>query len=83
MHVHMMFLVSNASLQEAGPARVAHTPARPTPNDARTDAARHLPPSRPGPQERGMKRECSWDAAAQQYEQIISWACMDPPFCNT
>lgn len=32
-------------------------------------------------QERGMRREASWDQAAQQYEQIISWACMDAPFC--
>ena len=32
-------------------------------------------------QERGMRREASWDQAAQQYEQIISWAHMDPPFC--
>ncbi|KXZ45496.1 hypothetical protein GPECTOR_54g238 [Gonium pectorale] len=31
---------------------------------------------------RGMAREASWDQAAQQYEQIISWALMDPPYCR-
>ncbi|GLC42205.1 hypothetical protein PLESTB_000642100 [Pleodorina starrii] len=31
---------------------------------------------------RGMTREASWDQAAQQYEQIISWALMDPPYCR-
>eukprot|EP00198_Chlamydomonas_reinhardtii_P009360 XP_001698697.1 soluble starch synthase [Chlamydomonas reinhardtii] len=31
---------------------------------------------------RGMAREASWDGAAQQYEQIIDWAFMDPPYCR-
>ncbi|KAG2432682.1 hypothetical protein HYH02_006667 [Chlamydomonas schloesseri] len=31
---------------------------------------------------RGMKREASWDGAAQQYEQIIDWSFMDPPYCR-
>ncbi|GFR41537.1 hypothetical protein Agub_g2250 [Astrephomene gubernaculifera] len=31
---------------------------------------------------RGMQREASWDQAAQQYEQIISWALVDPPYCQ-
>lgn len=33
-------------------------------------------------QERGMKRECSWDNAAQQYEQIFEWSITDPPYCR-
>lgn len=28
-----------------------------------------------------MTREASWDQAAQEYEQIISWAKMDAPYC--
>ncbi|EFJ41340.1 hypothetical protein VOLCADRAFT_98674 [Volvox carteri f. nagariensis] len=31
---------------------------------------------------RGMTREASWDQAAQQYEQIINWTFMDPPYCR-
>ncbi|KAG9448233.1 hypothetical protein H6P81_014361 [Aristolochia fimbriata] len=29
---------------------------------------------------RGMQRNCSWDNAAVQYEQIFSWALLDPPY---
>ncbi|KAL8240805.1 hypothetical protein R6Q59_014160 [Mikania micrantha] len=29
---------------------------------------------------RGMERECSWDNAAVQYEQVFEWALMDPPY---
>ncbi|GMH34036.1 hypothetical protein BSKO_01870 [Bryopsis sp. KO-2023] len=32
-------------------------------------------------QKRGMKRESSWDGAAQQYEQVFEWAKMDKPYC--
>ncbi|GIL90265.1 hypothetical protein Vretimale_16336 [Volvox reticuliferus] len=31
---------------------------------------------------RGMNREASWDQAAQQYEQIISWSVVDAPYCR-
>mmetsp|Transcript_36244 Transcript_36244/g.80653 ORF Transcript_36244/g.80653 Transcript_36244/m.80653 type:complete len:615 (-) Transcript_36244:1049-2893(-) len=31
---------------------------------------------------RGMTRDASWDAAAQQYEQIFTWAMNDPPYCK-
>jgi hypothetical protein len=34
------------------------------------------------PQLRGMNREASWDKAAQEYEQIVNWALMDPPYCR-
>ncbi|KAI3749103.1 hypothetical protein L6452_12682 [Arctium lappa] len=29
---------------------------------------------------RGMERDCSWDNAAVQYEQVFEWAFMDPPY---
>lgn len=32
-------------------------------------------------QKRGMQRQSSWDAAAQQYEQVFEWAKMDGPYC--
>ncbi|GLI71524.1 hypothetical protein VaNZ11_016750 [Volvox africanus] len=31
---------------------------------------------------RGMNREASWDQAAQEYEQIISWSVIDAPYCR-
>lgn len=30
----------------------------------------------------GMARECSWDRAASQYEEIFEWAAVDAPFCG-
>ena len=35
-----------------------------------------------GLQRRGMERDSSWDSAAQQYEQVFTWAKLDPPFCK-
>lgn len=35
-----------------------------------------------GIQKRGMERDCSWDSAAQQYEQLFDWAAFDQPFCR-
>nr|XP_043633783.1 soluble starch synthase 1, chloroplastic/amyloplastic [Erigeron canadensis] len=32
---------------------------------------------------RGMERDCSWDSAAVQYEQVFQWAFMDPPYANS
>lgn len=29
---------------------------------------------------RGMERDCSWDKSAEEYEQIMEWACIDLPF---
>eukprot|EP00983_Pelagomonas_calceolata_P117419 1160413-Pelagomonas_calceolata.AAC.5 len=34
-------------------------------------------------QTRGMQRDASWDLAAQQYEQIMTWAVTDPPYCKS
>jgi len=31
---------------------------------------------------RGMTRDASWDLAAQQYEQIMTWAATDPAYCK-
>ena len=31
---------------------------------------------------RGMERDSSWDAAAQQYEQIFAWAKLDQPYAK-
>ncbi|GJU46579.1 soluble starch synthase 1, chloroplastic/amyloplastic [Tanacetum coccineum] len=31
---------------------------------------------------RGMERECSWDNAAVQYEQVFQWVFMDPPYVS-
>jgi len=31
---------------------------------------------------RGMERDSSWDAAAQQYEQIFAWAKYDQPYAK-
>ena len=33
-------------------------------------------------QMRGMKRDSSWDRAAQSYEQIFDWVMFDQPFCK-
>ncbi|CAH9059020.1 unnamed protein product [Cuscuta epithymum] len=33
-----------------------------------------------GLMKRGMERDCSWENAAVQYEQIFEWAFMDPPY---
>ncbi len=33
-------------------------------------------------QKRGMERDSSWDTAAQQYEQIMTWAMTDMPYCK-
>jgi starch synthase len=29
----------------------------------------------------GMRQDFSWGLAATRYEQIFSWALMDPPYC--
>ncbi|CAK8567598.1 unnamed protein product [Lathyrus sativus] len=34
-----------------------------------------------GLMQRGMTRDYTWENAATQYEQIIEWAFMDPPYC--
>ena len=31
-------------------------------------------------QKRGMRTDLSWSEAARQYEQIVEWALMDPPY---
>ncbi|XP_047325771.1 soluble starch synthase 1, chloroplastic/amyloplastic-like [Impatiens glandulifera] len=31
---------------------------------------------------RGMARDCSWDNAAAQYEQVFEWAFTDPPYVS-
>lgn len=31
---------------------------------------------------RGMERDCSWDNAAVQYEQVFEWAFIDPPYVS-
>jgi starch synthase len=31
---------------------------------------------------RGMERDCSWDKSAEQYEQVITWAKTDLPYCG-
>ncbi|EPS62751.1 soluble starch synthase 1, chloroplastic/amyloplastic, partial [Genlisea aurea] len=31
---------------------------------------------------RGMGRDCSWDSAAAQYEQVFEWAFIDPPYAG-
>lgn len=31
---------------------------------------------------RGMRRDSSWDKAAQNYEQIFDWATSDPPYAS-
>lgn len=31
---------------------------------------------------RGMRRDSSWDKAAQSYEQIFDWVTFDEPFCK-
>ncbi|KAK4480486.1 hypothetical protein RD792_013560, partial [Penstemon davidsonii] len=33
-----------------------------------------------GLMKRGMERDSSWDNAATQYEQVIDWALLDPPY---
>ncbi|RAL51464.1 hypothetical protein DM860_010966 [Cuscuta australis] len=33
-----------------------------------------------GLMKRGMERDCSWENAAVQYEQVFAWAFMDPPY---
>lgn len=38
-------------------------------------------PSWEGLMKRGMTRDYTWVNAATQYEQIIEWAFMDPPYC--
>ncbi|KAL6954568.1 Pentafunctional AROM polypeptide [Sarracenia purpurea var. burkii] len=35
-----------------------------------------------GLMKRGMERECTWDNAAVQYEQVFEWASIDPPYIN-
>jgi len=30
---------------------------------------------------RGMTKDYTWANAATQYEQIIEWAFIDPPYC--
>jgi starch synthase len=35
-----------------------------------------------GLMKRGMERECSWDNAAVQYEQVFQWAFIDPPYVS-
>mmetsp|Transcript_28797 Transcript_28797/g.73405 ORF Transcript_28797/g.73405 Transcript_28797/m.73405 type:complete len:610 (-) Transcript_28797:1027-2856(-) len=35
-----------------------------------------------GIQRRGMARDASWDLAAQQYEQVFTWAATDAPYCR-
>ena len=32
-------------------------------------------------QQNGMRRDASWGLVATRYEQIFSWAKMDPPYC--
>ncbi|KAE9608863.1 hypothetical protein Lal_00020601 [Lupinus albus] len=34
-----------------------------------------------GLMKRGMRRDYTWVNAASQYEQVIEWAFMDPPYC--
>jgi glycogen synthase len=31
---------------------------------------------------RGMERDCSWDRSAEQYEQVMTWAKTDLPYCG-
>jgi starch synthase len=33
-------------------------------------------------QAQGMKRDSSWDTAASKYEEIFTWATIDPPYCG-
>ncbi|KAL0317993.1 UNVERIFIED_CONTAM: Soluble starch synthase 1, chloroplastic/amyloplastic [Sesamum angustifolium] len=35
-----------------------------------------------GLMKRGMERDSSWDVAATQYEQVIEWAFIDPPYAG-
>ncbi|KAL0304419.1 UNVERIFIED_CONTAM: Soluble starch synthase 1, chloroplastic/amyloplastic [Sesamum radiatum] len=39
-------------------------------------------PSWEGLMKRGMERDSSWDIAATQYEQVIEWAFIDPPYAG-
>ncbi|KAK6926019.1 Glycosyl transferase, family 1 [Dillenia turbinata] len=35
-----------------------------------------------GLMKRGMERDCTWDSAAEQYEQVFEWAFMDQPYVS-
>lgn len=35
-----------------------------------------------GLMKRGMQRDCTWENAAIQYEQVFEWACLDPPYVS-
>ncbi|XAR52201.1 Starch synthase [Bertholletia excelsa] len=35
-----------------------------------------------GLMKRGMERDCTWDNAAVQYEQVFEWAFLDPPYIS-
>lgn len=41
---------------------------------------REFPEDFEGLQTRGMKRDSSWNGAAEQYEQIFEWALIDQPY---
>jgi starch synthase len=43
---------------------------------------RDYKPSWEGLMKRGMQRNCTWENAAIQYEQVFEWACFDPPYVN-
>ncbi|KAE8077698.1 hypothetical protein FH972_016235 [Carpinus fangiana] len=43
---------------------------------------RDYKPSWEGLMKRGMQRNCTWENAAIQYEQVFEWARFDPPYVN-
>lgn len=40
-------------------------------------------PSWEGLMRRGMQRDCTWENAAIQYEQVFEWAFIDPPYVRS
>lgn len=41
---------------------------------------KHYQPTWKGIMKRGMSKDFTWDHAAEQYEQVIGWAFIDPPY---
>ena len=46
------------------------------------DTYRNYPEAWAKIQRAGMSADYSWDKAAAQYEQVLRWAKMDPPYCR-
>ncbi|KMZ65071.1 Starch synthase [Zostera marina] len=43
---------------------------------------KHHQPTWKGIMKRGMSKDFTWDHAAEQYEQVIGWAFIDPPYSS-